>query len=242
MELRTRETMYREALEEQHRIEGQNLALQREIEALRQGAKVTPEQAAQTFGLKRITLSRTTGGLDNDSLPGDEVLQVVVEPRDTDDHTIKAPGLLQIGVLEVSPQGIKTPLCSWDIPPEQLRASWKQGLLTTGYTFTLPWKSLPTTEQLRVIVRLITSDKRVYEADKDIKVRLVPGASLRRTEPTMEVLPSPNPLQTENGPVLVPTNRVISSSFTPPTVERTQWRPVTSPPPTKLGLPEAISP
>jgi hypothetical protein len=241
MELRTRETMLRESQEEQRRVEGQNLALQREIEALRQGAKVTPEQAAQTFGLKRIMLSRTTGGLDHDGLPGDEILQVVMEPRDVDDHTIKSPGTLQVGVLEISPQGVKTPLCSWDIPPEKLRESWKQGLLSTGYTLTLPWKELPTTEQLRVIVRLITPDHRVYEADKDIKVKLVPGASFRRTAPPLEMLPPPTPVPSEIGPILVPTNRITTSSFTPRTTEPARWQTVT-PSPTTLGLPEAISP
>ena len=239
MELRTRETMYREALEEQRRIEGHNLALQREIEALRQGSKITPETAAQTFGLKRITLGRSTGGQDNDNVPGDEQLQVVVEPRDSDDHTIKAPGILQIGVLEISPQGTKTPLCTWDIMPVQLRQSWKQGLLSTGYTLTLSWKNLPTTENLRVVVRLITSDKRVYEADKDIKVRLVPGAIQKRMEQPVETLPPPTPLPSDIGPLLVPTNRVISSSFTPAIPERTQWRPV-SPATLTLGRPETV--
>ncbi len=153
-ELRTREKMYRDALQEQQLSDARIYALQHEVDALRKGACITPEHAAATFGLKRIVLGRSTGGRDNDNLPGDELLEVVVEPRDESDHTIKAPGTLQIFALEVSPQGIKTPLCMWDIPPEQLHKSWKQGLLSTGYVLTLPWKVLPTTETVRVIVPL----------------------------------------------------------------------------------------
>ncbi len=220
MELRNREQLYRDLLEEQRRSEGRILALQLEIESLRKGSKITPEQAASTYGLKRIVLGRSTGGFDHDGLPGDELLQVVVEPRDYDDHAIKAPGTLQIYALEITPQGVKTPLCMWDISAEQLRHSWKQGLLSTGYTLTLPWKQFPVNEQVRVVVRFVTPDERVYEADKDIKVRVVPGAAQKRMP---EMMPMPHPMPApEVGPLLVPTGRVTSSS-PPPTT--TQWRP-----------------
>lgn len=233
-ELRSRNHQYREALEEQQRSEFRIMALQREIEALRQGAKISPEQAAQTFGLKRIVLGRATGGHDNDSLPGDEMLQVVVEPRDGEDHSIKAPGSLQIIALEIAPQGIKTPLCQWDIPPEQLRQSWKQGLLSTGYTLTLPWKTFPVTEQVRVVVRFVTPDQRMYEADKDIKVRVVPGASQKRVEVMPEGMPIPCPWPVqEMGPILWPASRVTTSS----SPSSSQWRPVSEANGVTIGRP-----
>ena len=233
-ELRSREAMYRTVLEEQRIAEAQILSLNRELEALRHGAKISPETAAQTFGLKRIVLGRSTGAFDNDAVPGDEVLQVVVEPRDPSDHLIKAPGSLHILALEVTPGGVKTPLCQWDIPPEKLRQSWKQGLLSTGYTLMLPWKALPTTEQVRIIVRLMTSDQRVYEADKDIKVRVMPGAVPKRMEVIPEGVPMPLP-PPEMGPFLVPASKT-SSSYGP----QPQWRAVTPAPTTTLGTPEAM--
>ncbi len=231
-ELRTREKMYRDALAEQQLSEARIDALQREVAALRKGAKITPEQAASTFGLKRIVLGRFTGGRDNDGLPGDELLEVVVEPRDESDHAIKAPGTLQIYALEVSPQGVKTPLCMWDIPAEQLHKSWKQGLLSEGYTLTLPWKVLPTTETVRVIVRLTTPDQRPYEADKDIKVRLVPGAVQRRGEE----MPLPGP--PEDGPVLMPTGRVTAGWLQADTAPNpTQWQAGAPGPTITIGQP-----
>jgi hypothetical protein len=235
MELRNREQLYRDLLEEQRRSEGRILALQLEIESLRKGARITPEQAASTYGLKRIVLGRSTGGFDHDGLPGDELLQVVVEPRDYDDHAIKAPGTLQIYALEITPQGVKTPLCMWDISAEQLRQSWKQGLLSTGYTLTLPWKQFPVNEQVRVVVRFVTPDERVYETDKDIKVRVVPGAAQKRMP---EMMPMPHPMPApEAGPLLVPTGRVTSSS-PPPT--RTQWCPLGPERDVTIGRPTPI--
>jgi hypothetical protein len=235
MELRTKETLFRESLQEQQRSESRILALQLEIDALRKGSNITPEQAASTFGIKRVVLGRSTGGYDNDGLPGDEQLQVVVEPRDCDDHSIKAPGTLQIFVLEITPQGIKMPLCMWDIPADQLRQSWEQGLLSTGYTLTLPWKQFPAYEQVRVVVRLVMPDNRVYEADKDVKVRLVPGAAQRRTELIPEGAPIPCPVPTpEMGPLLLPTGQLTPAPHT------TQWRPLESDRAVTIGRPQPI--
>jgi hypothetical protein len=224
MELRNKEILYRHSLEDLQRSEARIMAMEMELDALRKGAKITPEQAAATFGVKRITLGRATSGYDNDGLPGDELLQVVVEPHDSDDHVIKAPGALQIFTLDISPQGIKTPLCMWDISPDQLRNSWKQGLLSNGYTLQLPWKQFPAFENVRVVARFITPDKRVYEAEKDIKVRLVPGVPQRHMEPMMEGPPIP---LSDAGPPLLPTHS-------------TQWRPLETERPVTIGQPTPI--
>jgi hypothetical protein len=190
-ELRHRETLYRDALDEQRKAECRIDALQREVESLRHGpAKMAPEQAALAFGVKRITLGRSTGGYDKDNCPGDELLQVIVEPRDCDEHVVKAPGTLHVFALEITPQGLKVPISSWEISPENLRQNWKQGLLSTGYTLLLPWQQFPHTEMVRVIARLTVADGRVYEADKDVRVHIVAGAPSSRL-PDVPVGPAP---------------------------------------------------
>jgi len=194
-ELRARDIQYREALEELMRSEAISSDLRRENEALRAGQKLSPEQAAQTFGVRKIVIGRGTSGIDNDRLPGDEALQIWIEPRDASDHTIKAPGTLKIAVQEINAQGEKTLLSTWDIDADRLRDSWKQGLLSIGYMIQLPWKTPPRVETIRVIARFILPDGRFYEADKDLKVRLMPGAALRSETPPAETLPfRPNPV------------------------------------------------
>lgn len=178
-ELRARDAQLREAAEELNRTESHNDALRREVAALRSGTAPSPEVAANIYGLKRIVLGRATTGVDNDNAPGDEALQVWLEPKDGDDHSIKAPGALQVCVLEIAPQGQKVPLSCWDVGPDKLRDSWKQGLLTVGYQVILPWKVPPRSENIRVAARLTLPDGRAFEADRDIKVRLLPGANLR---------------------------------------------------------------
>lgn len=204
-ELRTKERELRELRSELVRTEACNEALEREIRAVRltDSAKITPELASQTYTLKQIVLGRQTSGYDDDGAPGDEALEVFIEPRDADGHPIKAPGSVHIEALAISPEGVKTPLSSWDVGPEQLRRSWRSGLLSTGYDLILPWKAWPTTEKLRVTAQFTLSDGRLFEADKDITIRL-PGP-LKSSKPTS---PPPGTFEVPAAPVPVPPEKL----------------------------------
>ncbi len=221
-ELRSRENDLRELRADLAQAESHNEALVRELSSIRHGTavKVSPELASQTYTLKQITLGRGTGGVDEDDCPGDEALQVVLEPRDGDGHVIKAPGAVHVEAWEISPEGLKTPISSWDLTPLQLRHTWRSGLLSTGYVIVLPWKNWPTSEKLRVIVRFTLVDGRLFEADKDVTIRLTPPA--RR-----KIVPPPDPADDspslEPVPVLPPPRKVGTpdSADTPAPVNTT---------------------
>ena len=206
-ELRTRDRELHEMRDELHRLQMCNDGLQREIRALRRNAKVAPEDANLIFALKSVTLGRQTGGYNDDDCPGDEALQVVLEPRDVDNHLIKAPGTLDVRALEVSQEGLKKPLCSWHLTNDQLRRTWKNGLLSTGYFVILPWKAYPSTEKLRVVVLFTLADGRAFEADKDVTIRLVPAAHRKALPPLPEEGgPPPGPLEQAPPPRRVDTS------------------------------------
>src|SRR6516225_839710 len=194
-ELRTRVSDLRVLREELLRSECQNVALARELSTLRQSgpASLSPEQASQTYSLKQVVLGRGTGGYDSDDCPGDEALQVVLEPRDGDGHTVKAPGSLHVEALEISPEGLKIPLSAWDLSPDQVRHSWRSGLFSTGYFIVLPWKTWPSYQRVRIIARFALADGRLFETDKDVTVRLAPAAYRKPAAPS-PVLESPSPL------------------------------------------------
>ncbi len=220
-ELRNREIHNRELKDELQRHEHHSDALQREINSLRQKSKITPEQAAQTFTLRRIALGRMTGGVDNDKTPGDEALQVYLEPYDGDDHVIKAPGQVQIDVLQITSEGMKVPLSTWDIGPEQLRRSWRSGLLSSGYVLVLPWKVTPMTQNVRVVARLTLSDGRTFEADRDVKIRLSQPRPLL-VPPHDELAPPPRKLEGFEPVRLRPATSATPSDWRP---ALSDWRP-----------------
>ena len=166
-DLRDRELKLHELGGEVNRLRACNEAMQRELDAVHatSSAKVPPELAAQTYTLTAVVLGRQTGGYNVDDCPGDEALQVVLEPRDTDGHSIKAPGTVEVHALEITPEGLKRPISAWLVTPEQLRKSWRSGFLSTGYFLVLPWKTWPGSEKVRVVVRFVLSDGRTFEAE-----------------------------------------------------------------------------
>lgn len=223
-ELRSREMQFRELLDDYDRVQHHNHAIEHELAAVRQGCQgwaVPPEVAAHTFTVQKITLGRMTGGTDIDGCYGDDGLMVVVEPRDCEGQTLKAPGSLHIMALAVDPHGLKAPIGAWDVPPDKLRCTWKQGLLSNGYSVTLPFQVPPVSENVRVAVRLVMVDGRTFEADKDVKVKLV----ARHHPPGMP----------PDGPMVVP------PTMGPPTMGPPGMGPTIGPPP-PIGPPGAMPP
>lgn len=143
--------------------------------------------------VREIVLARGTGGLDDDALPGDETLMVVVVPQDEDRSAVKVPGRLQVAAWEITPAGLKSPIGTWDIPADRLRPTWRSGLIATGYFVTLPWQTFPTTQRVRIAVRLTTTDGQAFETDRDVTVSVVPQAIPRQNAPGPPVPTPPRP-------------------------------------------------
>src|SRR5262245_41485127 len=86
--------------------------------------------APVSIPVKEITLARGTGGVDEDGVPGDEGLMVVILPKDEDGAGVKVPAQVQIAAWEVTPAGIKSPIGNWTLPPEKVRPTWRSGFVS----------------------------------------------------------------------------------------------------------------
>jgi hypothetical protein len=149
---------------------------------------VVTSGSTETAIVKTLTLATGTGGRDDDGLPGDELLQVVISPKDADGTAVKVPGHATVSAFDVLPEGQKVPIGRWDVTNEQLRKAWKGGLLGSGYFLPLAWDLPPTSGKVRVAVVFTTTDGKSYEADRDVQVKPLPG--LGKTMPTV-VTPGP---------------------------------------------------
>ena len=197
-ELRTRTRELEETREELIRHRQLNQLYQNQAVPVWGGASFKATTDTPTYPLKEIALGTGTGGVDDDQLPGDESLMVMLVPKDLDGTAVKVPGQAFITALEVSSEGLKTPIAKWEVPAEQLRRTWKSGLLSSGYAIPLQWERPPTQPKIRVVVRFQTIDGKEFEADKDITVQLLPGVSLPPASGEMPVFPA------QPGPVLPP--------------------------------------
>jgi hypothetical protein len=155
------------------------------------------QHPAPAVPLKEVVLGTGTGGVDEDSLPGDESLMVVVVPKDDDGTAVKVPGRLTVSVSEVSPQGLKTPIGRWEIAADKLKPTWRGGLLGSGYFVPLRWDTAPGAGRVRVTVQFVSLDGQPYEADKDVTVKPLAGVGPapavpdRPPPPGAEELPPP---------------------------------------------------
>src|SRR5207249_2710810 len=116
----------------------------------------------------------------------------------------------RIEAIEIGPNGVKRSLSAWDVSNDQLRLTWREGLLSTGYFVVLPWQKWPSANRLRVAARLTLDDGHTFEADKDVTIRMAgrpqtAPARPRLVEPPVPVVPpDPTPL---------PKPRVIEEEF-----------------------------
>lgn len=179
-DLRSQERHIQELKDELDRKEGVIHGLDYEVERAQQaaaGVKPAPGEAQAPGVVKDIAVGRLTGGFQqNPKIRFDDSIQVLLEPRDSDGHAIKVPGSAHIDLFEITPQGLKAPLSSWDITQRELRRMWDQPLIGgPSYRIVLPFKAIPTSEKLRVIVRFTTVDGKLFEAERDFSIRLPLG-------------------------------------------------------------------
>ncbi|MCI0462743.1 MAG: hypothetical protein L0Z62_37820 [Gemmataceae bacterium] len=125
--------------------------------------------------VQRLVLTPATSGHDADGQEGDEALRLVLEPLDDSDRPVPVAASLLVEAHQLGVTGARLALCSWEIAPEDLARAWRADWAGSGYTLTLPWKSFPTTEQLRVSARLTLADGSRHEAIREIRVRLCPS-------------------------------------------------------------------
>src|SRR5204862_7427091 len=91
-ELRARDRELRELRGELWRCEAVNEALENTVKAQPCTQPVLRPGAGPLGQVKDVQLGRGTGGIDEDKVPGDEAIQVVLVPRDIDASPVKAPG------------------------------------------------------------------------------------------------------------------------------------------------------
>jgi hypothetical protein len=120
---------------------------------------------------RRLLLAPATPAFGADAHSSDASLRVLLEARNAEDRSIQLDGSLQVTAYEITPAGQKTLLETWDVSPAQLSAGWRADWSSAGYALSLPWKTVPAGEQVRVEARLVVADGTRCETGRDLTVR-----------------------------------------------------------------------
>lgn len=126
---------------------------------------------------------RLTGGLDFNGAPGDDGLNVVIEPRNQDDDFVPLAGKVSLVLLDPREEGDAARVARWDLPPDEVQRRIKTDEATApGIHLKLPWNALPPShEDLLLFVRYETADGRQVEAQAALTVAASGKSSTRWT-------------------------------------------------------------
>lgn len=204
--IRQRDQRIVQLQEDIDKLAGYNLALQTEVRIMRgQPLPSACDPFTPLYPVRSLVVGRATAPIDEDRLPGDEGVQVVLEPRDADGKLQRAPASGSVTILEVDNQGLKSPIGTWDYSPDQMRSSWKQGLLTSGFVLNCLWQAPPKSDKLKILASFTMEDGRRFEAEKDLAIRppvdrsgTLPGSGIPLPSPGSSMpgvldLPAPQP-------------------------------------------------
>ena len=130
-----------------------------------------PEQAEVLFSVQAIRFSSLlTGALDRDGNPGDDVLNVVLQPVDADGELLKVPGSLKLELLDLSRDSGRQTIADWSWTVDESRTLWSRGAFGSGFVTQVPLPARVTSTELLLHARLTTIDGRQFDTSRTIRI------------------------------------------------------------------------
>jgi hypothetical protein len=126
--------------------------------------------------IERLAINRLmTGGHSFSGKPADDGLLVVFAARDSQGRPLQAAGEVSIVAIDPQVSGPAARVARWDFAAPEVAAHYRQGALVDAFHFDLLWPDRsPEHGELKLFVRLTTTDGRRIEDNLPIRVRL-PG-------------------------------------------------------------------
>ncbi len=111
-------------------------------------------------------------GIDLDGRPGDDGIQILLQPLDDRGDILTAAAPVTVVVLDPQLTGLSARIARWDLHPDEVRSYFVQRGGTSGYLLDLPWPAEPPVHgELLVFARYTAADGRKLEAQAELNVR-----------------------------------------------------------------------
>ncbi len=158
--------------------------------------------------------ARLTGGVELDDQPGDDGLNVLIEPRNKQGHFVAVPSAMTIVLLDPALAAQSARVAKWEIDEQAARLALKSGTQKQGMSFRLPWPGdKPEHEHLNLYVRYHNPSGVALEADRQIRVS-PNGRVAQRWTPR-----SSRPPEQQHGPEATVAWQTTEESTEPTTVQ-----------------------
>lgn len=116
-----------------------------------------------------------SGGINKDSIPGDDAIVVQFAPLDLDNEPFRLAGDVEIDILDPELPPADQEIGSWSFSAEECRSRWTRGITSTGFQFTLPLEQPLSHSKVVVKLRFQPSKDRTLEATQMVKVMPTSG-------------------------------------------------------------------
>ncbi len=144
------------------------------------------EQHEALFQVTEITINpMLTGGLNRDGEPGDDLLSVMVIPRDENGDPVKLPGRITFELHDMTLAESERRLGRWKFSPTEMREHWQSGFVGNGFRFQLPWQQKPRNSTLLIHARLNTPDGRQFDATHEVRIQPADKATFVQDAPAV---------------------------------------------------------
>jgi len=138
-------------------LEKENQQLRQQVQTLQ--AIDGQQRAASLDTLTRIEIGSRSGLYDKDNNGSKETLAIYLEPIDSSQDKIKAPGRVEVELWNLdsaNPQGAL--LKQWIIEPEQLKTLWAGTLMSSFYRLSFPVDGIVTGDEKSLTVKVRFTD------------------------------------------------------------------------------------
>ena len=131
-----------------------------------------PEEAETAIRIKDIEIvSLLSGGLDRDGVPGDELLTLLVSPRDGSGETLRTSGQLIIEAFDFAGSDEQQQrIGHWEFADAELSDLWHSGVIGRGFRLVDRWQTAPSGKAVTVHARLVTKDGRQFDRTAQLSV------------------------------------------------------------------------
>lgn len=142
---------------------------------------ITPEELKKVFHPEQVKIAQLSGGVDYDGQPGDDGVNVYLQPIDQYGDVLKAAGDTRIELYDLANPPGQQQIGVYTFPVDEAAKNWFSFFGTYQYTFKCPWKNGPPKHD-ELTIRVVFVDfltQRVMTAQATCSVRPRPAESGR---------------------------------------------------------------
>jgi hypothetical protein len=132
------------------------------------------EVVQAAYSLSRIDrveiLPLLSGGLDRDDIPGDELVSLLIAPKDSDGETHRVQGALSLWLRDISLPDGSQDVGFAEFSETETEALWHNGIVGRGFRVIVPLPDNMKTGEITAHVRLATNAGRQFDTLYQLQV------------------------------------------------------------------------